>query len=239
MKVIDGPVSTPVDKNIPLRVALAFALSLILSVGLVLLVGQVDQGVYTPSQAEALFGIPTIGQALRVVRRALLARPRRANAAQRFLSAISTSIAQANGRLNGNALAITGAEADVGRTTVAYNLALTRVRDGARVVLIDADMRNPSLHRLVRADVNHPGLADILLGKVSLEQAVQQTAIEAGLYRGGHASRQPRAPAPLLPDALELLQKLKSVADFVIIDTPSGCHLCRQPRWWARSQALC
>jgi Mrp family chromosome partitioning ATPase len=45
----------------------------------------------------------------------------------------------------------------VGRTTVAYNLALTLVRDGARVVLIDGDLRNPQLHRLVRADVSHPG----------------------------------------------------------------------------------
>ncbi|CUU33969.1 MAG: polysaccharide biosynthesis tyrosine autokinase [Armatimonadetes bacterium] len=222
VKVIDGPVSTPVDKNIPLRVALAFALSLILSIGLVLLVGQVDQGVYTPSQAEALFGIPTIA-ALPRMRRALLARDR---AEQTPLSAsyqlLSTSIAQANGRLNGNALAITGAEADVGRTTVAYNLALTLVRDGARVVLIDADMRNPNLHRLVRADVNHPGLADILLGKVSLEQAVQQTAIEGLVFIG--AGTPPDNPVRLLrsPQMHELLQKLKSVADFVIIDTPSA-----------------
>jgi uncharacterized protein involved in exopolysaccharide biosynthesis len=53
VKIIDGPGARPVDKNLPLRVALAFALSLILSTGLVLLLGQVDQGVYTPSQAES------------------------------------------------------------------------------------------------------------------------------------------------------------------------------------------
>lgn len=222
VKVIDGPVSTPVDKRLPFRVALAFALSLILSIGLVLLVGQVDQGIYTPSQAEALFGIPTIA-ALPRMRRALLARDR---AEQTPLSAsyqlLSTSIAQANGRLNGNALAITGAEADVGRTTVAYNLALTLVRDGARVVLIDADMRNPNLHKLVRADVNHPGLSDILLGKVGLEQAVQQTAIEGLVFIG--AGTPVDNPVRLLrsPQMHDMLQKLKGIADFVIIDTPSS-----------------
>jgi capsular polysaccharide biosynthesis protein len=66
VKIIDGPGARPVDKNLPLRVALAFALSLILSTGLVLLLGQVDQGVYTPSQAESLFlrqGQPNEGRA--------------------------------------------------------------------------------------------------------------------------------------------------------------------------------
>ncbi|MER3558198.1 MAG: hypothetical protein C4336_01070 [Armatimonadota bacterium] len=222
VKVIDGPVSVPVDKRIPFRVALALALSLLLSIGLVLLVGQVDQGIYTPSQAEALFGIPTIA-ALPRMRRTLLARDR---AEQTPLSAayqlLSTSIAQANWRLNGNALAITGAEADVGRTTVAYNLALTLARDGARVVLIDADMRNPNLHQLVRADVNHPGLSDILLGKVGLEQAVQQTAVEGVVFIG--AGTPVDNPGRLLrsPQMQELIQKLKGIADFVILDTPSS-----------------
>ncbi|MCS7191022.1 MAG: hypothetical protein NZ843_05430, partial [Fimbriimonadales bacterium] len=75
VKIIDGPGARPIDKRIPLRVFLAFALSLILSTGLVLLLGQVDQAVYTPSQAEALFGIPVIA-ALPRLTRALLARDR-------------------------------------------------------------------------------------------------------------------------------------------------------------------
>lgn len=222
VKIIDGPGARPVDKRLPLRVALAFALSLILSTGLVLLLGQVDQGIYTPSQAESLFGVPVIA-ALPRMTRALLARDR---AEQTPLSAsyqlLSTSLMEANGRLNGPAVAITGADPDVGRTTVAYNLALTLARDGARVVLIDGDMRNPQLHRLVRADVNHPGLSDILLGKASLEQAVQQTSIEGLVFIGAGAS--PENPIRLLrsPEMQQLLETLKKVADFIIIDTPSA-----------------
>ncbi len=222
VKIIDGPAARPVDKRIPLRVALAFALSLILSTGLVLLLGQVDQGVYTPSQAEALFGVPVIA-ALPRMTRALLARDR---AEQTPLSAsyqlLSTSLMEANGRLNGPAVAITGADPDVGRTTVAYNLALTLARDGARVVLIDGDMRNPQLHRLVRADVNHPGLSDILAGRATLEQAVQQTPIEGLVFIG--AGTPPENPVRLLrsPEMQQLLETLKKVADFIIIDTPSA-----------------
>jgi capsular exopolysaccharide synthesis family protein len=222
VKIIDGPGARPVDKRLPLRVALAFALSLILSTGLVLLLGQVDQGIYTPSQAESLFGVPVIA-ALPRMTRALLSRDR---AEQTPLSAsyqlLSTSLMEANGRLNGPAVAITGADPDVGRTTVAYNLALTLARDGARVVLIDGDMRNPQLHRLVRADVNHPGLSDILLGKASLEQAVQQTSIEGLVFIGAGAS--PENPIRLLrsPEMQQLLETLKKVADFIIIDTPSA-----------------
>jgi capsular exopolysaccharide synthesis family protein len=222
VKIIDGPAARPVDKRLPLRVALAFALSLILSTGLVLLLGQVDQGIYTPSQAESLFGVPVIA-ALPRMTRALLARDR---TEQTPLSAsyqlLSTSLMEANGRLNGPAVAITGADPDVGRTTVAYNLALTLARDGARVVLIDGDMRNPQLHRLVRADVNHPGLSDILLGKASLEQAVQQTSIEGLVFIGAGAP--PENPIRLLrsPEMQQLLETLKKVADFIIIDTPSA-----------------
>lgn len=222
VKIIDGPGARPVDKNLPLRVALAFALSLILSTGLVLLLGQVDQGIYTPSQAEALFGIPVVA-ALPRLTRALLSRD---HAEQTPLSAsyqlLSTSLMEANGKLNGPAVAIAGADPDVGRTTVAYNLALTLARDGARVVLIDGDMRNPQLHRLVRADVSHPGLSDILQGKATLEQTVQQTAIEGLVFIG--AGTPPENPIRLLrsPEMHQLLETLKKVADFIIIDTPSG-----------------
>lgn len=222
VKIIDGPGARPVDKNLPLRVALAFALSLILSTGLVLLLGQVDQGIYTPSQAEALFGAPVVA-ALPRMTRALLSRDR---AEQSPLSAsyqlLSTSLMEANGRLNGPTVAITGADPDVGRTTVAYNLALTLARDGARVVLIDGDMRNPQLHRLVRADASHPGLSDILTGKATLEQAVQQTSVEGLVFIGAGAP--PENPVRLLrsPEMQQLLDTLKKVADFIIIDTPSG-----------------
>ena len=222
VKIIDGPLARPVDKNLPLRVALAFALSLILSTGLVLLLGQVDQGIYTPSQAEALFGIPVVA-ALPRMTRALLSRDR---AEQSPLSAsyqlLSTSLQEANGRLNGPAVAITGADPDVGRTTVAYNLALTLARDGARVVLIDGDLRNPQLHRLVRGDLNHPGLSDILMESASLEQAVQQTPIEGLVFIGAGAPVD--NPIRLLrsPQMQSLLETLKKVADFIIIDTPSA-----------------
>lgn len=222
VKIIDGPLARPVDKNLPLRVALAFALSLILSTGLVLLLGQVDQGIYTPSQAEALFGIPVVA-ALPRMARALLSRDR---PEQSPLSAsyqlLSTSLQEANGRLNGPAVAITGADPDVGRTTVSYNLALTLARDGARVVLIDGDLRNPQLHRLVRGDLNHPGLSDILMESASLEQAVQQTPIDGLVFIG--AGSPVDNPIRLLrsPQMQSLLETLKKVADLIIIDTPSA-----------------
>ena len=222
VKIIDGPSARPVDKNLPLRVALAFALSLILSTGLVLLLGQMDQGVYTSSQAESLFGIPVVA-ALPRMARPLLSRER---IEQSPLSAsyqlLSASLLGSNGRLNGSAVAIAGADPDVGRTTVAYNLALTLARDGARVVLIDGDLRNPQLYRLVRADASHPGLSDILMGNASLEQAVQQTAVEGLVFIG--AGTPVDNPVRLLrsPQLQSLLETLKKVADFVIIDTPSA-----------------
>lgn len=221
IKRIDDARVRPVDKRMGLKVLLAFMLSLILSTGLVLLLAQLDQGVYTPTQAEGLLGHPVIA-ALPRMRRTLLPRDR---ADQTALGAsyqmLSTSLLGANGKIKGPSIAITSAEPNVGRSTVAMNLAMTLARDGARVVLVDADMRQPSLHQLLRLE-NRVGLSEILSGDAEAEQVVQMTPVEGLVFISAGAP--PENPIRLLrsPRMQELLQKLAAVADFVIIDTPAG-----------------
>jgi len=221
IKRIDDASVQPIDKRMGLKVVLAFMLSLILSTGLVLLLSQLDQGVYTPTQAEGLLGHPVIA-ALPRMRRTLLPRDR---ADQTALGAsyqmLSTGLLGANGRIKEPSIAITSAEPNVGRSTVALNLAMTLARDGARVVLVDADMRQPSLHQLLRLE-NRVGLSEILSGDAEAEQVVQMTPVEGLVFISAGAP--PENPIRLLrsPRMQELLKKLDAVADFVIIDTPAG-----------------
>lgn len=221
IKRIDNANVRPVDRKVPLRIGLAFALSLILSTGLVLLLSQMDQSVYNPTQAAAQLGMPVVASLPRL-RRALVARD---HTDQSPLGAsyqmLSTSLLGANGRLQGNTVAITGAEPNVGRSTVAYNLAVTLARDGVRVVLIDADMRQPSLHTMLRLE-NRVGLSEVLRGEVEPEQVVQMTPVEGLVFIS--AGSAPDNPIRLLHSKRmdDVLERLSQVSDFVVIDTPSG-----------------
>jgi capsular exopolysaccharide synthesis family protein len=108
-----------------------------------------------------------------------------------------------------------------GKTTVSTNLALAMARDGADVVLLDADLRRPQAARRLGLDGSY-GLESIIVDKVPISDALQE--VDAG---GGSlnviASIDPSpSPAPLLSSGRmrELLAELAERHDTVVIDTP-------------------
>lgn len=115
---------------------------------------------------------------------------------------------------------VTSSQPGEGKTTTISNLAVTYAQEGKEVLLIDADMRKPSLHR-VFSQLNHQGLSTLLTGHVSIQDAIQETTIE-------HLSLLPSGPVPANPSELidssgmrELLSQLKDQYDVILVDTPS------------------
>lgn len=73
-------------------------------------------------------------------------------------------------------LVVTAPESGAGSTTTAVNLAISMTLRGDRVLLIDANLRKPVLHNILRVS-NHSGLTTVLAGRVDLDKAIQQTGI--------------------------------------------------------------
>ncbi len=108
-----------------------------------------------------------------------------------------------------------------GGTTTVANLAISLAMDGKRVVLVDADMRRPTLHRIFKSK-NDFGLSSVLTGDKNLEEVLVSTEIENLLLL-------PAGPTPTNPSELlgsqkmgDLIAQLKHGADFVLLDTPSA-----------------
>jgi capsular exopolysaccharide synthesis family protein len=117
-------------------------------------------------------------------------------------------------------LLVTSAQPLEGKTTTACNLAMALALGGARVLLIDADLRRPGLHRTLEVD-NARGLADVLSGRVALRDAISPTS-EPNLL-ALTAGAPPPNPSELL--ASERMKRLLSALaqgpfDWVIVDAP-------------------
>ena len=134
--------------------------------------------------------------------------------------ALRTSLVANNAGEATRIIAITSAQPLEGKTTTAVNIALALAIGGARVLLIDADMRRPSLHKALRLP-NDKGLADLLVGGVRMREVVQRTGDPNLLVVT--AGRTPPNPSELLSsDRMKAFVQQLGIGpfDWVIIDTP-------------------
>ena len=134
--------------------------------------------------------------------------------------ALRTALVASSGTDATRVVAITSTQPLEGKTTTAVNLALALAIGGARVLLIDADMRRPSLHKAIRLP-NDRGLSELLSGKSRMREVVQRCGDPNLLViTAGHT---PSNPSELLAsDRMRafLHQLTTGPFDWVIIDTP-------------------
>jgi len=132
---------------------------------------------------------------------------------------------------------VTSAQPLEGKTIVAANMAMALAYGGARVLLIDADVRRPGLHRPLRLK-NERGLAQVLNGQARVRDVLQRT-VDANLL-AITAGATPPNPSELLSSARmkTLLDNLThGPFDWILIDTPpvlavSDAVVLAPPRGW-------
>ena len=115
---------------------------------------------------------------------------------------------------------VTSANASEGKSTVAAHLAVAFARSGANVLVVDADMHNPTQHQIFGI-VNEDGLADELSSDGNAEIVIEQASGE-GLLSLITAGTSDSPPAEMLQSvaAQEFIEKLSYAFDLVIIDSP-------------------
>ncbi len=115
---------------------------------------------------------------------------------------------------------VTSANMSEGKSTVALNLAYAQATAGSRVLIVDADLRRPSLHKKTGLK-NAYGFSDYLSGNLEYTKIIQTHADQKGLYvmTAGHLSRD---PTKLLASKklANFLTHASEYFDQIIIDTP-------------------
>lgn len=114
---------------------------------------------------------------------------------------------------------VTSAVAGEGKSFIAANLAIATAQMGRRVLLIDADMRQPSQH-IIWQQMNLKGLSDILVDQASFSETVMRPCANLDLLTSGTT---PPNPVALLGSQrlTALIEAATQTYDFIIFDTPA------------------
>lgn len=115
-------------------------------------------------------------------------------------------------------IVITSARPEEGKSTVSGNLALSFAQNGKKVIIIDCDLRKPSMHKKFNIS-NLYGLSEVLIEKETLDNAIQEYNPNLCVLTSGKI---PPNPAEMINSNSmnNLLQELKDEYDFIIIDSP-------------------
>ena len=115
-------------------------------------------------------------------------------------------------------IAITSSVPQEGKSSVTANLALARAQCGRRILLIDADMRRPTQHRIWEIPNLH-GLSEVLQGEISWSEGVQNVMPDLDILTAGSISHNPIALLDS-PSFRDFIAEVSQDYDQVMFDTP-------------------
>jgi succinoglycan biosynthesis transport protein ExoP len=231
--------SAPVEPNIPRNLEFAFVLGLTSGVGLAFLLEGMDNTVRTTEQAQMISGLPPLGMipmGSRTPREAtntkrlviatskeaveLVTQTRPNSQMAESYRALRTSLLLSNLGAPPKVIIVTSALPQEGKSTTSISCANVLAQKGTRVLLIDADLRRPSIHKTLGMGPRS-GLSSVLTGSATLEQVITRSPSLPNVFVLP-AGTPPPNPAELLASTQmrDLLEQLRGQYDHIVIDTP-------------------
>jgi polysaccharide biosynthesis transport protein len=221
----------PISPRPFINLTLAFLFGLVLAGGAVAASEMFQDGVRTPDEVEQRFGMPLLGHTPRLgegaVASELLLDP--ASHVSEAYQTVRTSVELSTDRGTPKTMLITSSRPGEGKSTTAFAMARDAAISGRRVLLIDADMRRPSLHKLLNLP-REPGLSSFLTQQLSAEGVIHETPIPGLWFMA--AGPKPPSPAELVSGGgmRALLNYVGGSFDQIIIDSPPVLGLADAPR---------
>ncbi|MDP8923308.1 MAG: polysaccharide biosynthesis tyrosine autokinase [Chloroflexota bacterium] len=207
----------PSRPRTPLNVAIALAMGLVGGTGLAFLFDNLDTKLYTTRRIVQVVGLPILGTVPEATERGRNGLFHSDSPEREALRRLRMHILALDGGAP-RALLVTSAEPGEGKSTIVANLASTLAEAGSRVVVVDADLRRPTLHSLL-ALPNQLGLTSILDEKATWDQVIRDTRLRNvwAITSGPSTSN----PAELLasPRMSELVEHMARRFDVVLLDT--------------------
>lgn len=214
----------PVSPNIPRNAELAFALALLAATGVIVLLEYLDQSVRNDETLTERTGMVAIGHVMfsaapRTRRAELVVLDPQSSFAEAY-RALRTNLMFADVDHAIRTVVITSAQPGEGKSRTAANLAAALAQAGHKVLLIDADFRRPSLHRIL-GQVRNLGLSNLMINEGTEE------GLAIALQGIPNLWFMPSGPTPPNPSELlgsgrmrTLLASFRERYHYVIIDTP-------------------
>lgn len=228
-RILEAPYlpTTPSSPNYQRNLLMGLIVSALLGIGAAILLERFDQTVKDLAEIKAITAVPILGALPKVNLRRfnsknekkLLSEYDRRSAFTESLRSTALVIQSLRSRNDIKTLAFTSAETAEGKTTVTYNLGLILADLGQKVLIIDADMHQPTMHELLEQP-NAAGLSTALASDRPWHEIIHFGGVrKPDVMTAGPVCANPVALL-VSENMKKLLAESRQAYDYVLLDTP-------------------
>jgi succinoglycan biosynthesis transport protein ExoP len=207
----------PVRPNVALNISLGIIVGLIMGFGLAFFIEYLDTSVKTIDDVERALQAPVLGVIPQNVGSLMQEGPDSPHAEAYRVLRTNLLFSRKDPKMN--SITVVSGGAGEGKSTTIFNLATVFAQNGSRVLLVDSDLRRPSLHKLLNVS-NSVGLTNFLLKQNTIEEVIQTTSLPTLHFLA--SGKLPSSSLGILNSSQmrEFIQKAKERYDFVFFDSP-------------------
>jgi succinoglycan biosynthesis transport protein ExoP len=211
------PEVRPVSPKSTIIIPLGIIVGLIVGLGLAFFIEYLDTSVKTIDDVERSLQAPVLGVIPQNVG-VILEEGTESPHAEAY-RVLRTNILFSRKNENWNTISVLSGGAGEGKSTTLFNLATVFAQNGQRTLVVDSDLRRPTLHKILHTS-NTVGLTDFLLKQRNLDQVIQKTKVPTLDFLA--SGKLPSSSMSILgsPQMKETVQELKRRYDFIFFDSP-------------------